>query len=95
MSDSIRMPAGRPEPSIHVTFEGRSVPCHRGETLATALLAHGITRFGSTRDGAPRQPLCNMGTCFDCAVTVDGVPLVRACLTYVRPNMDVQPSQGW
>jgi len=30
-----------------------------------------------------------MGTCFDCAVCVDGRPLVRACLTDAREGMTV------
>jgi predicted molibdopterin-dependent oxidoreductase YjgC len=30
-----------------------------------------------------------MGICFECVVTVDGVPNVRACLEPVRNGMDV------
>jgi len=71
------------------------VPCHEGDTVAAALLVAGIHEFGTTRDGDPRQPFCNMGTCFDCAVTIDGRPLIRACITPVRNGMDVTSTKGY
>lgn len=80
--------------TVSFTFEGRPVTAHKGETLAAALLAAGITAFGATRAGQPRMPLCNMGTCFDCAVTVDGQRLVRACLTDVRDGLCVTRHQA-
>lgn len=76
------------------TFNGEEVHAYRGETLAAALLAHGITGTSRTREGLPRLPLCNMGTCFDCAVTVDGVPMVRSCLTPVAESMEVSTWQS-
>ncbi|WP_341954261.1 (2Fe-2S)-binding protein [Salinibacterium sp. TMP30] len=93
MPRSTRIPIKRGVP-VTVNFEGTPVECCLGETIAVALLASGHDEFGTTRDGAPRQPLCNMGTCFDCAVTVDGAPLVRACLTPVADGMDVRPTRG-
>lgn len=93
MPNSPRLPATRGT-AITITFEGRPVECFEGETVATALLASGVDEFGTTRDGTPRQPLCNMGTCFDCAVTVDGAPLIRSCLTPVRDGMQVTPTKG-
>lgn len=83
MTQATRMAASRGEP-VSFTFEGQPVTAYLGETLATSLLAAAVPAFGLTREGAPRLPLCNMGTCFDCAVTVNGQLLVRACLTDVR-----------
>ena len=71
------------------TFEGQPLTAREGETLAAALLAAGVPAFGLTREGQPRLAFCNMGTCYDCAVTVDGQRLVRACLTEVRAGMNV------
>lgn len=96
MMNWTRKPALRGE-VLTFTFEGRSISAHAGETLATALLAAGVSAFGMTREGQPRMPLCNMGTCLDCAVSVDGRRLVRACLTDVREGLCVtryQASQG-
>lgn len=78
-----------------MSFEGTAIPCFEGETIATALLAAGVENFGVTREGTPRAPLCNMGTCFECAVTVDGRPLVRTCLTPARDGMTVQRTEGF
>ncbi|GAB3124967.1 (2Fe-2S)-binding protein [Glaciibacter psychrotolerans] len=92
-SPSRRLDAQRGVP-IEITFNGAVVSCFDGETVATALLADGVTEFGTTRTGAPRQPLCNMGTCFDCVVVVDSVPLTRSCLTYAVDGMNVESSRG-
>jgi sarcosine oxidase subunit alpha len=73
-----------------VTFEGRGIDCHAGETLASALLVDGAGAFSTMRDGSPRTPFCNMGTCFDCALTVDGKALTRTCLTEVCDGMEVE-----
>jgi predicted molibdopterin-dependent oxidoreductase YjgC len=83
-----RKPAPRGR-TISFTFEGREITTHEGETLAAALLAAGIAAFGATREGSARMPLCNMGTCFDCALVVDGQRLVRGCLTDVREGLCV------
>jgi sarcosine oxidase subunit alpha len=88
MTTARRIAANRGDP-VSLTFEGQPVTAHTGETLATALLAAGVPAFGLTREGAPRQPFCNMGTCFDCAVTVGGQRLVRACLTDVQAGLCV------
>ncbi|MEV7429892.1 MULTISPECIES: (2Fe-2S)-binding protein [unclassified Nocardioides] len=84
-----RVPTSRGE-QVVLTYEGRPIACHAGETLAAALLVAGDVVFSTMPDGSPRAPFCNMGTCFDCALVVDGVPLTRSCLTEVRDGMEVQ-----
>ena len=79
---------------LKFTFEGETITAFEGETLASALLAACVTAFSLTRTGEPRLPFCNMGTCFDCAVRVDGRFLVRACLTDVREGMQVNRQEG-
>jgi aerobic-type carbon monoxide dehydrogenase small subunit (CoxS/CutS family) len=59
-------------------------------TLAAALLNLDIVAFRRDLSGSPRAPLCGMGTCFECRVTVDGVRNVRACLELVRPGMTIE-----
>lgn len=88
MPDSRRVarPAGE---SFEITVDAEPVRAYAGDTLATALLAAGITRFRTGVDRSPRMVLCNMGTCFECTVTVDDAPLQRACLAPARPGMVV------
>lgn len=59
-------------------------------TLAAALLRLEVTAFRRDRMDAPRGPLCAMGVCYECRVTVDGVDSVRACLVTVRDGMAVE-----
>lgn len=72
-------------------FDGRTVPAHPGETIASALLAAGIRHLRTTRvHGRPRGLFCGIGSCFDCLVTVDGRPSQRACLTPAAPDLEVE-----
>ena len=93
MSDCIRLNAGvvRPAP-IQIFVNGQPTACHPGESVAAVLLAAGIVVFRRTGKGAPRAPFCNMGVCFDCAVTINGRPFVRSCLTLVQPGMHIETS---
>ncbi len=59
-------------------------------TVAAALLGLGITAFRRDQGGAPRAPICGMGTCHECRVTIDGVTEVRSCLVGVRDGMRVE-----
>ncbi|HEX4725552.1 MAG TPA: (2Fe-2S)-binding protein [Pseudonocardiaceae bacterium] len=73
--------------SDHVTFGGRELPMVSGQTVAAVLIAAGIRSWRTTRvDGRPRGLFCGIGVCFDCLVTVNGVPSVRACLAEARPG---------
>jgi aerobic-type carbon monoxide dehydrogenase small subunit (CoxS/CutS family) len=40
--------------------------------------------------GEPRGPLCGMGICFECRVTIDGHPHCRACQTEAVEGMRIQ-----
>jgi predicted molibdopterin-dependent oxidoreductase YjgC len=70
-----------------VEFDGRSLPMVAGQSVAAVLLAAGIRSWRTTRVfGRPRGVFCGIGVCFDCLVTVNGTPSVRACVTEARPG---------
>jgi len=77
-------------PNVNIVVNGVPYPVPADNSLAAALLNIGITAFRRDRDGNARGPVCGMGTCFECRVTVDGVPNVRACLASVRDGMSVE-----
>lgn len=83
-----------PRPSgqrVTFTFNGEPVAAEEGEPIAVALLAAGHWVLRRADKGAtPRGLYCGMGHCYECRVTVDGVPNVRACLTPVRAGMQVE-----
>jgi len=75
--------------TIRITVNGipREVP--DDISLAAALLNAGYTTFRHSVSGEPRGPVCGMGTCFECRVTIDGMQGRRACLEPVREGMQV------
>jgi len=77
--------------AFKIQVNDREVTAYPGETIATVLLAEGHKIFRhSALSGEPRGPFCGMGLCFDCLVTVNGKPNVRACITYVQPGDKVE-----
>jgi D-hydroxyproline dehydrogenase subunit gamma len=72
-----------------VTIDGRVVEVEAGTTVAVALLAAGAWRFRTSVGGEPRGPICAMGICFECRVTIDGVAQRRACMEPCRPGMGI------
>lgn len=74
---------------ITVYVNGRSVSVPAGSTAATAVAAAGESRFRTSLTGRPRGPLCGMGICFECRVTIDGRPHCRSCQTLCRQGMEI------
>ena len=88
---SSRLPRQTGSPVLTVSVDGEPVQAYPGETVATVLLAAGRQTFRHTDHlHAPRGLFCGMGVCFDCLVTVDGQPNVRACVTPVHAGMVVE-----
>jgi D-hydroxyproline dehydrogenase subunit gamma len=75
---------------IGVKVNGAKVEVPAGATVAAAIIAHGESAFRRSRQGEPRGPLCGMGICFECRVTVDGVPHARSCQMPCRPGMEIE-----
>ncbi|MFZ5643988.1 MAG: (2Fe-2S)-binding protein [Bacillota bacterium] len=79
-----------PGEEVTFTFNGRELKGYAGEPIAAALLANGIrTLRQHEKSGRPRGIYCGIGHCYECRVTVDGIPGVRACLTPLRAGMEV------
>ena len=74
-----------------ITFDGQRVPLRPGQSVGAALVSAGIQSWRTTRkDGRPRGLFCGIGICYDCLITVDGLPNQRACLTPARPGMQLR-----
>jgi len=76
--------------TVELKVNGHLMRAAHGCSVASALIAAGITRFRSSTTGEPRAPVCGMGVCFECRVTIDGVRHRRACLEAVRGGMVVE-----
>lgn len=84
----------RLRPSVTITVDGVATRVAPGTTVAAALLDQGVRAFRRSPHGTARAPLCGMGTCFECRVTIDGVAQRRACLEVVTDGMTVRTASG-
>jgi len=82
-------------PAVRLTFDGRPIAARAGEPIVAALLAAGVRVFRTMpRSGEARGGWCMVGRCGDCAVVVDGIPNIPACVTPVAEGMVVHSQHG-
>lgn len=77
-------------PSVAVSIDGELHRARAGISVAAALLNAGVWSFRHSVNGDERGPLCGMGICHECRVTIDGVAHRRACLVPLADGMDVR-----
>jgi sarcosine oxidase subunit alpha len=75
--------------SVTVHVNGRPVTVPAGTVVAAALARAGVGHPRRSVSGQARGPLCGMGVCFECRVTIDGRPHVRSCQTPCEEGMKV------
>jgi predicted molibdopterin-dependent oxidoreductase YjgC len=76
----------------HVSMQvnGVELEVEEGISVAAALVNAGIWQFrAAARGPGKRGPICAMGICFECRVTLDGHPHRRACMETCRQGMHV------
>lgn len=77
--------------TIAFEFDGRTYAGCQGDTIASALWANGIRKLRVHEEsGTPRSIYCNIGHCYECRLTVNGKPGVRACMTELKPGMVIE-----
>lgn len=78
---------------VTIVADGRELRVAAGISVAAALLDAGVGTFHHSVSGEARGPLCGMGVCYECRVTIDGVPLRRACLVPVSEGLRVSTTE--
>jgi D-hydroxyproline dehydrogenase subunit gamma len=76
--------------TVNLFVNGVSVTMPAGSMVAAAILKSGTSLFRNSVTGEPRGPLCGMGICFECRVTIDGEAHCRSCQTICQNGMDVR-----
>ncbi|MDR5760037.1 2Fe-2S iron-sulfur cluster-binding protein [Caballeronia sp. LZ035] len=81
------------ETQLTVLIDGRRISVARGSSVAAAVAlaaggANGVTRRSVS--GAARAPLCGMGVCQECRVTIDGVRHRLACQIVCMQDMSIE-----
>ena len=76
--------------TVTLTVDGVSVTMPTGSMVAAAILKSGKHGFRRSVTGETRGPLCGMGICFECRVTIDSQAHCRSCQTICENGMDVR-----
>lgn len=89
--EDLRVPSIARQKKVKLRVNGQSIEAYAGETVLAALMAAGFkTLKKNPVSHEPRGALCGMGVCFECTVTINGVPNIRACMTEVEDGMEVE-----
>lgn len=78
--------------TVTVRVNGEAITVPAGAAAAVAVHAAGATCRTSVT-GQPRSPLCGMGTCFECRVTIDGEAHVRSCQVICETGMEIKTNE--
>jgi aerobic-type carbon monoxide dehydrogenase small subunit (CoxS/CutS family) len=78
-----------PDP-VKLTVNGVTVAVAAGAMVSTAVAMAGVSAYRRSVSGEARGPLCGMGICFECRVTIDGRAHCRSCQVVCRPGMEVR-----
>jgi sarcosine oxidase subunit alpha len=76
-----------------VRVNGVRVVVAEGSMVSTAVFTAGVTSFRQSVSGEPRAPLCGMGICYECRVTINGQPHCRSCQVPCQDGMDVRTNE--
>ena len=78
---------------LRLHIDGKDVQVPRGSTVAAAILTSGTSAFRRSVSGEARGPVCGMGICFECRVTINGVAHCRSCQVVCEDAMDVRTGE--
>jgi sarcosine oxidase subunit alpha len=78
---------------LSMRINGRSVTVPHGTIVAAAIAQAGVALFRRSVAGEPRAPLCGMGICMECRVTINGEAQRRSCQTLCEEGMEVRTDE--
>jgi len=76
--------------AVKLSVNGAAVTVPAGAMVSTAVVIAGVSAYRRSVSGEPRGPLCGMGICFECRVTIDGRAHCRSCQVVCQPGMEVR-----
>ncbi len=74
---------------VTITINGRPLSIPAGMLLSAAIARTGARRVQAPAPGEDRLPLCGMGICFGCCVTINNQPYRRSCQVLCEEGMEV------
>ena len=74
---------------VALKIDGVTIAVPAGTTVAAAIMKTGRAHFRRSVSGELRAPLCGMGICYECRVTIDTEAHCRSCQIVCRDGMEV------
>lgn len=78
---------------ITVQVNGKPVSVASGTIVAAAVAMNGTTGFRKSVLGKFRAPLCGMGICMECRLTINGQKHCRSCQILCEPGMEIRTDE--
>lgn len=78
---------------VQLKVNGQPIEVAAGAVVAAAIAMAGEERFRRSVSGQPRGPLCGMGVCMECRVSINGRSQCRSCQTLCEPGMEVRTDE--
>jgi predicted molibdopterin-dependent oxidoreductase YjgC len=80
---------------IKININGKETTACIGDTVLASLVASGYKILKISRKlNENRGPVCGMGVCYECQVTINGIPNQRACMTEIEEAMMVLTNES-
>jgi hypothetical protein len=81
----------QPKPeTLRLRVDGLTIDVPAGSMVSAAVAIAGAGTFRRSVTGQPRAPLCGMGICFECRVTLNGRPHCKSCQIPCEAGMEVE-----
>lgn len=78
---------------VKLQVNGDTVTVPEGSMVSAAVAIAGAASFRRSVTSEPRGPLCGMGICFECRVTINGRAHCRSCQIPCQNGMDVRTDE--
>lgn len=75
--------------AVSLRINGRAISVPAGTIVAAAVALAGVSAFHRSVSQQPRGPLCGMGICMECRVTINSRAHCRSCQIICEPGMEV------
>ena len=93
--ESLRIGRINRNKQITIYVNGKEVIAYKGETVLAALIASGYkSSKKSKKIGERRGPLCGMGVCYECQVSINGAQNRRSCMIEVEDKMEIETDES-
>ena len=90
MKEDLRIATIVRKEAVTVFVNRKETRAYKGETVLAALHAAGYRILNRSKDiGEGRGPLCGMGVCYGCLVSINGIQNQRSCMVEVEEGMEI------